>query len=303
MTQPLPPFPRTLILGLGLLGASLGLALKKHRLTSRILGVGRPNSPSLQIALTRGAIDQPFTDLATVARQLPAEQDGAGPNLIILATPIRQVPAALKTLAPILPPHTHITDVGSTKSQVLQWAADILPPHVHFVGSHPMAGSEKRGPDAARDDLYEGAVCLLCPNEKSPDATDRIASLWQSLSMRILRTDPATHDRWVAAISHLPHALAFSLVNAAAEDPACLQAIAGGFIDATRIASSDTDMWTDIFLTNRPALTAALDQFIQRLTTLRSAIASADEPAIRTALTAAKKIRDNLPDPRKRSTE
>lgn len=305
-TPPTPtPFPRTLILGLGLLGTSLGLALKARHRAAHITGVGRANSASLQTALNRQAIDEASTDLAAAA------QSGEGADLVILCTPIRQFPAAFRTLAPLLKPGAIITDVGSTKAQIMQWAAEILPPHIHFVGSHPMAGSEKRGPVAARQDLFEGAVCLVCVNETNSEfkiqnselPADRIAALWSSLGMRILRTDPATHDRWVAAISHLPHALAFTLVNAAAADPACLQAIAGGFLDTTRIAASDIDMWTDIFLTNSPALTAALTAFEGRLANLRQAISRGDEPAIRAALTAAKRVRDTLTDPRRKSAE
>jgi len=174
-----------------------------------------------------------------------------------------------------------------------------------------MAGSEQKGPAAARDDLYENAVCLVCKthsessiqnSELSPTA--RITALWTALGMRVIPTDAATHDRWVATISHLPHALAAALVNTAAADPASLQSIAGGFLDTTRIAAGDTTMWTDIFLTNRPAVLAAIDQFAQQLQTFRTAIANNDEPAIRKSLDSARTTRQSLADPRnKRNSE
>ena len=300
-------FNHVLIHGVGLLGASLGLALKKHRLAATITGVGRANSPSLDIAKSKGAIDHGSTDLAAATQGLHLPANAKSPaDLVILCTPIRQFQNAMRTLAPALAPNTLITDVGSTKADVLQWAADLLPKTVHFIGSHPMAGSEKSGPDSARDNLYENAVCLLCtPHhtavntaQKTPAADaaafDQIQSLWQTLGMRIISLPAEMHDQWVATISHLPHALAFALVNTASTHPEMLQAVAGGFLDTTRVASSDASMWTDIFLTNKPALLAALDAFSADLTTLRTAIATADEPAIRQFLTRAKSSRDTL---------
>ena len=297
MPQNLPSFNRVVIVGVGLLGASLGLALKKHGIARRVVGVGRAGSPSLETALARGAVDETATDLVAAVW---------GADLVVLCSPVRQFPEALRQLAPALGPDAIVTDVGSTKSQVLQWAREILPGQVTFVGSHPMAGSEKKGPGAARDDLYEGAVCLVCAGgagSQNSAVTARVAGMWRALGMRVIETDAATHDRWVAAISHLPHAVAASLVNAAAREPASLQAIAGGFVDATRIASSDVDMWTDIFLTNRAAVAGVLEEFEKRLGALRQAITAGDEPAIRAALTSAKQVRDSLADPRKRSCE
>jgi prephenate dehydrogenase len=293
------PFHHVVLQGVGLLGASLGLALKKHSLARTITGVGRANSPSLDIALRRAAIDHATTDLADAVRgtHLPAPTPA---DLVVLCTPIRQFPAALRTIAPALAPGALVTDVGSTKAQVMRWAAEFLPPSVHFVGSHPMAGSEKSGPDAARDNLYDNAVCLLCPAQApAPDARHaaafaRIRDLWQALGMRIIELPGDTHDAWVATISHLPHAAAFALVHAAGRSPEMLQAVAGGFLDSTRVASSDTSMWTDIFLTNKTAVLAALDAYAAEMTTLRTAIAAEDEAGVRSYLTRARDLRDTL---------
>jgi prephenate dehydrogenase len=291
----------------GLLGASLGLALKQHRLAQRIVGVGRKQSPSLDVAIDKGAIDEKSFELA------PAARDS---DLIVLCTPIRQFKAALAELTPHLKPGAIVTDVGSTKAQVMHWAAESFSKNKSenapvFIGSHPMAGSEKRGPENARPDFYQNAVCLLVtepafkegaayklvPNSPTANtylALQKIESLWRAIGMRTLRLGAQEHDKWVATISHLPHAVAFSLVNAASRDPDMLQAVAGGFIDTTRVASSDTDMWTDIFLTNGPAVVNAIDAFTADLKALKEAIRTGDEAVIRTVISTAKSTRDDL---------
>jgi prephenate dehydrogenase len=287
-------FKHVVIHGVGLLGASLGLAMKRHQLAGAITGVGRANSSSLDIARARGAIDHGLTDLAAACQgtHLPTRIPA---DLVVLCTPIRQFPEAMRILASAVVPGTVITDVGSTKADVMRWAAEILPRSVHFIGSHPMAGSEKSGPDAARDNLYENAVCLLCTPPGAPEEpVQRIRGLWQTLGMRLITLPADTHDQWVATISHLPHALAFALVTTAASHPEMLQAVAGGFLDTTRVASSDASMWTDIFLTNKAALVAALDAFSHDLSTLRSAIAGGNEPSIRDYLKNARQQRDTL---------
>lgn len=319
-----PPFQHVVLHGMGLLGTSLGLALKKHRLATAITGVGRPSSPSLDIAKARNAIDHATTDLAAAVHGNHLHSPA---DLVVLCTPVRQFPAALRTLAASARPRTLITDVGSTKADVLRWAKELLPDTLHFIGSHPMAGSEKSGPDAARDNLYEHAVCLLCthhhqapgvpfPPASSPApasnppsapppplaqadaaeraAFERIRQLWLTLGMRIIDLPADMHDRWVATISHLPHAVAFTLVETAARHPEMLEAVAGGFIDTTRVASSDVAMWTDIFLTNKPAVLAALDTFTHDLQALRTAIAGGDEITLREHLRRAKDARDAL---------
>jgi prephenate dehydrogenase len=297
-------FERVTIVGVGLLGTSLGMALKGRKLAQEVIGVGRASSSSLKIAEERGAIDRSFTSVSAAV--------AADPDLIVLCTPVRQFPEAMWAMRGKLRPSALVTDVGSTKAQVMAWAGEFfgadeeggaeLDQRPMFVGSHPMAGSEKRGPGAARADLYEGGLCLICPGMRGPDGKDeraneaarRIDALWQGVGMRTLRLDPAVHDQWVATISHLPHAIAFALVNAASKHPEMLAAAAGGFLDTTRIASSDVEMWTDIFLTNRTAVTAAIDEFTTGLAVLRTAIENGDEAAIRAAVVHAKESRDGL---------
>jgi prephenate dehydrogenase len=302
-----PLFQHVVIVGVGLLGTSLGLALKNRRLARWVTGVGRAGSSSLDVAKARGAVDAVATDLAAAARGgATVGADIPPADLIVLCTPIRQFPDAFRALAPALAPGAIVTDVGSTKADVVKWAAELLPPSVCFVGSHPMAGSEKSGPAAARETLYENAVCLICPPPPPPPAPppdgrpssagacERVRQLWRAVGMRLIDVDADRHDRWVAAVSHLPHAAAFALVRTAAADPRALDAVAGGFLDTTRVASSDPAMWTDIFLTNRDAVLSALDDYTRELAALRAAVAAGDEPALRAYVAAAKAARDDL---------
>ena len=273
---------------MGLLGTSLGLALKHHRLADKIIGVGRVGSPSLQIALQRGAIDVARTDPAAAAPS----------DLIVLATNIAVFPEIFRAIANGLAEQTIITDVGSTKQQVCRWAKDLLPAPACFVGSHPMAGSEKRGPEFARPDLYTNAACFICAG-KAPRlevAAQRVEWMWQQLGMRTLRIKPHAHDRWVAAISHTPHAAAAALVNLIGPDAAnLLRAAAGGFMDTTRVASGDVAMWTDIFLTNRRAASQSIRALVQLLQGFERAIRHEDQATVRQFLQQAKTIRDQLP--------
>jgi prephenate dehydrogenase len=293
------PFQHVVIVGCGLLGASLGLALRKNNLASLITGVGRYGSSSVAIARQRGAVDRATADPAPAVRgDRFADEDAAFPpaDLVVLCTPVRQFPDMFRRLAPAVAHGTLITDVGSTKAQVIRWATDLLPFYTHFIGSHPMAGSEKSGPQSARDDLFLDAVCLICPPASpKPAATaayDRISGLWQDLGMHIIPCNPDQHDRWVAAVSHLPYSLAAALIHTAAKDPAALETAAGGFTDTSRIASGDITMWTDILLTNRQAILDVIGAFLQDLSALHSAIDRGDESAIRAFLTAAKNARD-----------
>jgi len=290
--MPKKVFQSVAIIGVGLLGASLGLAIKKRKLAKQIIGIGRPGSSSLKIALKLGAVDQIATDPAAVAQC----------DLVVLAVNVGLFPQIFRQIAPDLAPGAIVTDVGSTKQEVMRWAARNLPRRVVFVGSHPMAGSEKRGPRFARGDLYQNALCLICPPKirgKNPDrchqAVDRVENFWKSLGMRTHKIDPVLHDKWVAAISHLPHAAASALVlHAMAGHPEAFIAVAGGFLDTTRIASGDPAMWTDIFLTNRRALLASLKDFSRILRELQNAIRRDDSAAVNKFLTQARQNREKI---------
>jgi prephenate dehydrogenase len=248
------PFERLSILGVGLLGGSIGLAIKSASSACRIVGYGhRPTT--LEAALRLGAIDEIATDPAAAVR---------GADLIILASPVGIFEQLFDKTKSDMKLGAIVTDVGSTKRSVCRLAEQMLPTGVHFVGSHPMAGSEKRGIDAAKADLFRGALCITTPTTKTdPTALRQVESFWQSLGMRVTRLSPDDHDRLLADVSHLPHLLAAALI-AVQSDPAF--ALAGkGFFDTTRIAGGDGGLWRDIFLDNADNLRISLTKLRQEL--------------------------------------
>ena len=283
------------IVGVGLLGASLGLALKRARLCQKVVGIGRAGSPSLAQALEMGAIDDGHTDAATGV---------AGAQIVILATNVGQFPTLMDQIRTALAAGTLVTDVGSTKKQVMRWAAKFLPKTVDFIGSHPMAGSEKRGSLAARADLYQNALCLLCPPPirgrgactplRVGAALAKTEIFWQSIGMKTMQLPAQRHDQWVAAISHLPHAAALATVLAAARTPEAFPAIAGGFLDTTRVAGGDPTLWADIFLTNQQPVRKEIGELIRQLKNLQSAIARNDRAAILVLLERAHELRNSI---------
>ncbi|MGC8624386.1 MAG: prephenate dehydrogenase [Phycisphaerae bacterium] len=290
-----PQFQRVTIIGVGLLGASLGLTIKRQGAALRVIGVGRAESRSLQKALEIGAIDETTTDPHVGVRDS---------DLVVLAVNVGQFASLMQTIARSLKSGALVTDVGSTKQQVLKWAGQWLPDTVDFIGSHPMAGSEKRGPDHARADLYHDALCLICPpkirgrgaftGKRVDAALEKMERFWRSLGMRTAQLDARTHDQWVALISHIPHAAACMTALVAGRTPEAAVAIAGGFVDITRVAAGDPAMWADIFLTNRLEMNKNLRIAIQTLRKLQSAIRRSDVAAVKDFLQAAKEQHELL---------
>jgi len=275
------------IVGVGLLGGSIGLALKRRDRAVRIAGVGR-RKVSLKKALAVGAIDSAHLDVAEVVGRS---------DLVILATPVGAFEGYLEAIRPVLRRGAMVTDVGSTKAGVVRIGERILGRGGPFVGSHPMAGSEKKGPAHADADLLAGATCILTPTAKTPPSLLRRARrLWKDLGMRTVAMTPARHDRAMARVSHLPHALAALLLLIPGDDD--LAVAATGLRDTTRLAGGDPEVWRDIFLTNRKAMLAAVDGLGKSLARLRDLLAAGDGAGIEKLLTAAKKRRDNsLADP------
>lgn len=278
---------RIAILGLGLMGASLGLAL-------RGLGwevAGYDAAPGVaQRAVERGAVDSAAASV---------EEAVAGAELVVMAAPVLAMRDLLTSLAPALTADAVVTDLGSTKAQVTCWAAALLPHAERFVGGHPMTGSDRSGVDAGRADLYSGCLWCLTPTElTAPDATQRVAQLIVSLGAQVHLLDPQRHDQAVALISHLTvlaaSALVLSVSSAPAWDDASLLA-AGGWRDTTRVASGSPRMARDICLTNRAPLLAALDAYLAELHELRSLIAQGDE-SVEERFAAAKRDRDRQRD-------
>ena len=262
-----PHFQRLVIYGVGLLGGSLGLALKQRGMTSRVVGLGR-SMPRLERALQLGAIDECQTEPA---------QALAGADALILATPPRQIRECLVELAPLIASGAFVTDVGSVKARIVEEAERILSPKVLFIGSHPMAGSEKTGVEYSREDFYEKSACLLTPTGQTrPEALALATSFWQALGSRIVIATPERHDNLLAGISHLPHLTAAALMQTLGRglaSPEELATIAGGGLrDTTRIADSDPELWKQIFAENAPALLKALDAYLAVLQSWRAAL-------------------------------
>jgi len=284
---------RTLVIvGLGLMGGSLARAVKEAGLPWRVRGVAR-DPATRAAALAAGAVDEAVAG--------PAEAAG-GADLVVLALPVLAVPTAARELAPHLAPGTVVTDVGSTKAALVRAVESVLPPGVPFVGGHPIAGTEESGFTASFAGLYRGARCLLTPGATAtPAATALVRELWESVGMRVEELDPAAHDRILAVISHLPHVVAYALVNAAAaaerDVPGLLSYTGGGFRDFTRIAASHPAMWRDICLDNREEVLAAVDLFLAEAGRLRALIAAADGAGLEAAFTAARVVRRSLAPP------
>jgi len=272
---------RLTIIGVGLLGGSIGLAIKARNPRVRIAGVGRRRE-SLEAALKVGAIDEAHLDA------IPAV---TGSDLVILATPVGAFEDYLRLIRPVLSPKAMVTDVGSTKAAVVHSAERILGKGGPFVGSHPMAGSEHKGPAYARADLLASATCIVTPTRFTPPALVRRAvRFWGELGMHVVRMDPAAHDRAVANVSHLPHVLAGLLMMLPGKGQLTISS--GGFRDATRMAAGDPEMWRDIILTNRRAILDAVDAFDESLMHLRDLVQIGDASGIERFLTAAKNRRD-----------
>jgi prephenate dehydrogenase len=223
-----------------LLGGSIGLALKAIGSSGRIVGYGHRKA-TLDRALEVGAIDETAGSIGTAV---------AGADLIVLCTPVGFFEAAMTQMTPHLAESAIVTDVGSTKGSVVELASRLLPRPERFVASHPMAGSEKRGVEFARADLFRGAQCILTPTEATdPSALQAIDSFWQSLGMRTTRLSPTEHDRLICDVSHLPHAVAAALI--AMQSDNALPLAGKGFLDTTRIAGGDGALWRDILQDNR----------------------------------------------------
>jgi prephenate dehydrogenase len=265
MTQPSPD--RVAIVGVGLLGASLGLALKARGLATRVTGVGR-RKVSLDTALALGAIDATAPDVAAAA----AEAD-----LLVVATPAALVTSVLDEVRRAGNSRLVVTDVASTKAAICGHAEATWAAPRRFVGSHPMAGGEKFGPENGRPDLYEDTVCLV---EESPgldpEAHAVVCGLWESVGARVVSVKPEDHDPILARTSHLPHVVASAVAALAGESGASQLFVGNGFRDLTRIADSRPEVWRDICLTNRTALLQSLAGLDARLHELADILAAGD---------------------------
>jgi prephenate dehydrogenase len=271
------------VVGLGLMGASLALAVRSHY--ARITGVAR-RAETVREALARGVVDAATTSF---------EEGVTDADLIVLATPVRTIIAQMPALAGAAKAGAILTDLGSTKSEIIR-AMNQLPDHLRAVGSHPMCGKEVTGLDAADADLYRGKTWILTRSTRTDDdAFAAIRALAENAGAVTLELDPARHDMLVAFASHLPYSLAVALVTATEQvslnDPALWQVTASGFRDTSRVAASDVTMMLDILLTNSAAVVGAIRDFQFALDQLTAMIERKDEAGLRVYLTAAAQTR------------
>lgn len=278
------------IIGTGLMGGSLGLALHQARVFDRIIGYDVEKATARR-ALGRGAI-------AEIASGAAEAVEGA--DFVFIATPVEAIPGVFFEMVPVLAPGAVVTDLGSTKSGIIQEIAPKIPADAHFIGGHPIAGAEQEGIDAAEPDLYRGCVWILTPTETTdPEAYGALVRILGLVGARILSLDPSRHDELVALTSHLPQLLSSALMRfagrIAAEEGGPPLIGAGGFRDMTRIAASSPEMWVEILRTNREAVTAVLRRFEGSLRELREAITTGEWEIVHKALGDARVARRALP--------
>ena len=277
-------FRRVAIVGVGLMGASLGLAIKKKGLAKEIIGIGRKES-SLREATDVGAITESMLDL---------KKGVNGADLIVLAAPVSGIMETLDALGKdFRRGGVIITDVGSTKSSIVDKAEKVLHHSLLFVGSHPLVGSEKKGPTYASDKLYEGAVCVMTPTEKTNRlAKDKIKHFWGQLGCQVKMMTPAEHDEVLAYASHLPHLAAFALMKSIPDQ--ILDSVGQGLKDTTRIAASDPEMWRDIFLSNPKNVLKSIDEMVRAIAAMRKAIVGKDRDSLAEMFKQAKAKRERI---------
>lgn len=282
-----PPIGKLVIVGVGLIGGSFAMALRRAGLVGEIVGVGRSRA-ALDEALRLRVIDRVALGWADAL---------SGADLVLLATPVGQMGQIMAVMAPLLGSATVVTDGGSTKSDVVEAAyREFGPKAAQFVPSHPIAGAERSGVGAASPELYRDRRVVVAPlPENAPEAVARVRSAWEACGARVFEMRFDEHDRVFAAVSHLPHLLAFGLVDdlAQRENAELLFSFAAsGFRDFTRIAGSHPEMWRDICLANRAALLAEIDLYLAELAQLRSMVDAGDGAALQAVFDRARAARN-----------
>ena len=268
-------FRRVAVIGVGLIGGSFALALRRAGACRHVVGAGR-DPANIRRAIELGVIDSATTDPAQAVQ---------GADLVLVAAPVAQFPRIFAAIAPALEPDALVADAGSTKQDVVAAARAHLGGAVaRFVPSHPIAGAEKSGVTAAKVDLLDGRRVVLTPLEENDGASvSRVSAAWGACGARVSRMTPAEHDAVLAAVSHLPHLLSYALVHEFAGRANSAQLFglaAGGFRDFTRIASSHPEMWRDICVANRGPLLAELDRYAAKLAALRPLVEGGDGAAL-----------------------
>ena len=282
---------RVAVIGTGLIGASLGMALRELAAVAEVIGFDA-DPEGLDVALHRGAIDHAAADLVDAVSDV---------DVVVLAVPPSAIPATAQQIAGHLRPGTILTDVGSVKRDVVAAMEAAAPSGVHVVGGHPMAGSHEHGAAHAVKDLFVGATWLLTPTPRTDAAAMQLVnSLLEAIGARVVIVETEAHDLLVAVVSHLPQLTATTLMSLAAErarrqDARLLLLAGGGFRDATRVAASNPQMWLDICRENRDAIVAVLDEYAARIGQLRMMLFEGDEDRLTQLLTDAREARQSLP--------
>ncbi len=282
-------FRRMVVVGVGLIGGSLALAARKHGLVGEFVGFGR-GEKNLRLAQKRGIIDRYF---------IHEEEFPRGVDLLILATPVQATVSIATSFLPGLEPGCLISDVGSVKARIVREMERLLPSHLPFVGAHPIAGSEQWGAQAALPDLFSGQRCILTPTRNTdPGALKKTACFWRRVGARVEVMDPHLHDRVLGVVSHLPHVLAYALVNTLSRtevDSVDLKDYCGGgFKDFSRIASSRPEIWRDICLVNRQAIGKSLGDYIKSLERLRRWIRNGEGDLLEREFVHANEVREQI---------
>lgn len=285
-----PHFDHVALIGLGLIGSSLGHAIKRHGLARHISGTAR-SAATRETALRIGFADKVHADPADCVR---------GADLVILCTPVGTFATLAEQIARALKPGAVLTDAGSVKGSVIEAIRPNLPEGVHFIPGHPIAGTEYSGPEAGFAELFEGRWCILTPlSDTDDDALARLTAFWEAVGSEVEIMTPEHHDLVLAITSHLPHLIAYNIVGTASDletvtEKEVIKFSASGFRDFTRIAASDPVMWRDIFMNNREAVLEMLGRFSEDLAGLQRAIRWGDAAALEELFTRTRAVRGSI---------
>lgn len=290
-------FKQVAIVGVGLIGGSMGMILKRQGLADRVVGVGR-SLGNLELAVQRGAID---------AFERDPKAAMPGTELFILATPVESYAGHLKEWGHLLDPGTIVSDVGSVKGPLVEQVESLVPAGVHFVGAHPIAGKESSGVGEGSVDLFTGALCLITPTAHTdPQALVTVQHVWEAMGSVVRSIDPFVHDWILGAVSHLPHIAAFVLMNALMDlqergeatgnddHVSLLDYAGGGLRDTTRIAASSPEMWRDIFLWNADNLLTMIEAMETHVQRFKALIKAKDGPGLEREIAKAREARQRL---------
>jgi prephenate dehydrogenase len=281
-------FEKIAIVGLGLIGGSLALALKESKQVKAVVGID-PDKETVKYALSKGIIDEGSSDIS---------EGVEGAEIVVIATHVGIIPDTAKSIFESATEGAIITDVGSVKSSIVKRIESNLPDNLNFIGGHPIAGTENSGVKFADSNLFKGRRCILTPTQKTKtEVVNKISKMWEAVGSQVYNMDPETHDHIFSIVSHLPHVIAFSLVNTvlnAKDNDELMDFAGGGLKDYTRVAASSPEMWTEIFKANKDQLLEAISKFNGTLKEIEQAIENEDFESLRKQLENAARTKRNL---------